>query len=236
MSSIVMARLLPNGPAVFIFWWSVARSRVLLAAQAIQPLTKAMETRLHLTPDQVTAAEASGCTFVAAAEEQVQRLTMQRRVFWIDDRPVLVRRGSAPFETQGTLLALIADHLAAAPKRGADLPTSSSESAPWQDEPQPSPPSTSPDVVQAKPRTPGGPPARGRRRRKAVPNSEPPLSAATEAMTDDVPGTVEDEMLADVAAVQDSGRGARVISRHRAGQRHPPRWMAAGKARRDRLK
>lgn len=64
---------------------------------------------MELSPDQVRAAQAAGCTFYPATPDQVSRLTMQRRIFLIDGRPHVARRhGSGIYETQGTLTPLIA--------------------------------------------------------------------------------------------------------------------------------
>jgi hypothetical protein len=64
---------------------------------------------MELSPDQVRAARAAGCTFIAATADQVARLTMQRRIFMIDGVAHLVRRAASGFyETQGTLAPLIA--------------------------------------------------------------------------------------------------------------------------------
>ena len=63
---------------------------------------------LELTPDQLRAARACGCVFLPATDEQVGRLSMQRRVFRIDGRPfVATRDGGGLFETHATLLPLI---------------------------------------------------------------------------------------------------------------------------------
>jgi len=66
---------------------------------------------LELTPVQRAAAEAGGCVFRPATDEQVGRLSMQRRVFRIDGRPfVATRDGGGFFETHATLLPLIGGH------------------------------------------------------------------------------------------------------------------------------
>ena len=66
---------------------------------------------LELTPDQLAAARACGCVFLPATDEQVGRLSMQRRVFRIDGRPfVATRDGGGFFETHGTLSLLIEGH------------------------------------------------------------------------------------------------------------------------------
>ena len=63
---------------------------------------------MDLTPEQVEAAKACGCVFLPATDEQVGRLSMQRRVFRIDGRPfVATRDGGGFFETHATLLPLV---------------------------------------------------------------------------------------------------------------------------------
>ncbi len=63
---------------------------------------------MDLTREQFEAAKACGCVFLPATDEQVGRLSMQRRVFRIDGRPfVATRDGGGFFETHGTLAALI---------------------------------------------------------------------------------------------------------------------------------
>ena len=66
---------------------------------------------MELTPNQRAAAEACGCVFLPATDEQVKRLSMQRRVFRIDGDPfVATRDGGGFFETHGTLVALVEGH------------------------------------------------------------------------------------------------------------------------------
>jgi hypothetical protein len=62
---------------------------------------------LVLNAEQVAAAVASGCVFEPASPAAVQRLAMQRKVFYIDGQAVLAGRGDGLFETVGTLLQLI---------------------------------------------------------------------------------------------------------------------------------
>jgi hypothetical protein len=84
---------------------------------------------LELTPDQRAAAEACGCVFLPATDEQVGRLSMQRRVFRIDGRPfVATRDGGGFFETHGTLLPLIAGQ-APGRERGAEETAREAEAA-----------------------------------------------------------------------------------------------------------
>ena len=78
---------------------------------------------MELTPDQCAAAEACGCVFLPATDEQVGRLSMQRRVFRIGGRPfVATRDGGGFFETHATLLPLIGG-------RGRDRERGSGETA-----------------------------------------------------------------------------------------------------------
>jgi hypothetical protein len=65
---------------------------------------------LHLTPEQVAAARALGCSFQPATQADIARLTVQRRVFHIDGEPVLATRDGF-LETAGTLAVLIAEGL-----------------------------------------------------------------------------------------------------------------------------
>jgi hypothetical protein len=75
---------------------------------------------LELTPDQRAAAEACGFVFLPATDEQVGRLSMQRRVFRIDGEPfVATRDGSGLFETYGTLFALV-ERQAPSRERGSE--------------------------------------------------------------------------------------------------------------------
>ena len=75
---------------------------------------------MALTQEQVEAAEARGCAFLPATDEQVGRLSMQRRVFRIEGRPfVATRDGGGFFETYATLLPLIGGQ-APGRKRGSE--------------------------------------------------------------------------------------------------------------------
>ncbi|NKC29981.1 hypothetical protein [Falsiroseomonas selenitidurans] len=63
---------------------------------------------MDLSPDQVRAARAAGCTFLPATDDQVARLTMQRRIFRIDGVAHLAQRADSGFyETHGTLTPLL---------------------------------------------------------------------------------------------------------------------------------
>ena len=66
---------------------------------------------MELTSDQRTAAEACGCVFLPATDEQVGRLSMQRRVFRIGGQPFMATRdGGGFFETHATLARLLEAH------------------------------------------------------------------------------------------------------------------------------
>jgi len=62
---------------------------------------------LHLSPEEIAAAEACGVSFLPASSAQVQRLAMQRKVFYRAGVPTLATRGDGLFETVGTLQQLI---------------------------------------------------------------------------------------------------------------------------------
>ncbi|TDH57859.1 hypothetical protein E2C06_35685 [Dankookia rubra] len=62
---------------------------------------------MHLSPEDIAAAEACGISFLPASDAQVQRLAMQRKVFYRAGAPILATRGDGLFETAGTLLQLI---------------------------------------------------------------------------------------------------------------------------------
>jgi hypothetical protein len=68
---------------------------------------------MHLSPDQVAAAVFVGVGFPRASPDQVQRLSMQRKVFRIGGEAVLATRDGSFFETAATLERLIAKELGA---------------------------------------------------------------------------------------------------------------------------
>ncbi len=74
---------------------------------------------MRLSYDQIAAARACGIEFRPASPAQVQRLSMQRKVFEIDGRSHLATRDGGFFETAGTLERLIAGELDA--QQQADL-------------------------------------------------------------------------------------------------------------------
>ncbi|MCQ4159688.1 hypothetical protein NON00_07085 [Roseomonas sp. GC11] len=71
---------------------------------------------MNLTRDQYRAALAQGRRFLPAEPAQVSRLTMQRRIFWMDGKPWLAQREDGFLETAATLEKLLEDAPAAAPE------------------------------------------------------------------------------------------------------------------------
>ena len=63
------------------------------------------------------AAKACGIAFTPASPDQIQRLSMQRKIFWIDGQPHLASRDGSFFETAATLERSIADRLEAQQER-----------------------------------------------------------------------------------------------------------------------
>jgi hypothetical protein len=85
---------------------------------------------MELTPDQIAAARASGCTFLPASDEQVARLTMQRRIFLIDGRPhVATRNDGAVKETHGAIAMLLAGQAPAADETTQEALAADAEAA-----------------------------------------------------------------------------------------------------------
>ncbi|MDJ0389702.1 hypothetical protein QMO56_16430 [Roseomonas sp. E05] len=110
---------------------------------------------VELTPEQRQAAQARGRHVVAATDEQIATLSMQRRVFWMEGRAFLVVRPDGFLETVATLQALLRQplpersiigpaHPPAAPEeaRPAASPEAAAPSAPA--EPEPAAPDTAP--------------------------------------------------------------------------------------------
>ena len=99
---------------------------------------------MRLSHDKVAAARACGIEFTPASPAQVQRLSMQRRVFEIDGRPHLATRDGGFLETAGTLERLIAGEVEA--QQQADL-------AAWEagGTAEPSPPAAAPAQAAPEP-------------------------------------------------------------------------------------
>jgi len=63
---------------------------------------------VELSQEQFNAAGACGCTFIPVPEAQVPRLSMQRRIFMLDGKPLMATRdGGGFYETHATLAVLI---------------------------------------------------------------------------------------------------------------------------------
>jgi hypothetical protein len=85
---------------------------------------------MELTQDQVRAALAAGRIVRPATEEQVGRLTMQRRIFTVDGRAHVVARGEGGFlETHGTLAPVLDDPGGFAPVRVETVQEAAAEDA-----------------------------------------------------------------------------------------------------------
>ncbi len=198
---------------------------------------------MELTPGQLRAARARGCVLTPATDDQVRRLSMQRRIFQVDGLPFVAARDGF-FETHGTLAALIEKHRpGATTDRGAEADVApTQDAAPNPAQVEPSDPEASaiapraPEAVKAQRHDTDPPPANPRRAR--APRPKPPSASTDAAPTDtaaDKPTEVQ-EVLTAVEATRSNGPKARVAGRRRAGQPPTPRWMTAGKMRRGRLK
>ncbi len=175
-----------------------------------RPLGKT--TTVHLTRDQFRIAETLGCSFQPAAAEQIARLSMQRRVFWLDNQAYLALRGDGFYETAATLSRLLQEAEAARPARPAFV---AAPPAPPVEEPAPSeeptpaaaaaPPETQPE---AEPEAPAAPAAKApQRRRKAVaappepePEPEPEAAPAVPVAGDILEATSGEDLPAEAAA------------------------------------
>jgi hypothetical protein len=197
---------------------------------------------LVLTAEQVAAAVASGCVFEPASPAAVQRLAMQRKVFYIDGQAVLAGRGDGLFETVGTLMQLIDQGRQVLAYQGVPVAAPPAE-APQEEQPtQPEPaaaeavapgdaavedaPAAIPLVMQE---TPAEAPAaahprKARRRTPPAPTSE---LLVGEEPTEAAPLAPDATIALDLAAAQ-----AQMPAR-RPG-RAKPRWVTAGAERRGR--
>ncbi len=198
---------------------------------------------MELTPGQLRAARARGCVLTPATDDQVRRLSMQRRIFQVDGLPFVAARDGF-FETHGTLAALIEKRRpGATADRGAGADAAPTQAAaPTRAQAAPSGPEASaiaPGAPQAVEERRHGTDALSAKPRKArAPRPKPPPASTVAARTDEaaVPPSEAAEVLAAVEATQGGGPKARVVGRRRAGQPAPPRWTVAGKMRRGRLK
>jgi uncharacterized membrane protein len=204
---------------------------------------------LNLTPDQQQAACACGITFVPATVSQVQRLTMQRRVFRIDGQPVMAMRKGGFWETYGTLTRLIKEYEQDRRQPSAEVPVAPPEAAlaPLSDPALPRAATTVADPVAAEPaQHQEVAKVKPRRRRAVRAGAEPEQEASRTEVSNETPGPTDAASAEElpptsrIEAVTTSnvadGKPVRAVRRLRIRQPKPPRWTTAGKARRGRLK
>ena len=202
---------------------------------------------MELTREQRAAAEACGCALVPATEEQVRRLTMQRRVFRLDGEPVLATRDGGYFETHGTLATLIERRAAVPVGRGAamDGPRPHQGAVASGAEPSaasgPGPAQASPTGVDLRTSTAGPSPAPEHPPQEPVAEAAEPgaprdSAAVSAADAGEEVATPVDETGAEGDGAPTRLRAARAPRQRRAGQPKTPRWVTAGKERRGRLK
>lgn len=182
---------------------------------------------MKLTPQQIAAAKARGFTIFPATRDQVERMTMQRRVFLVDDRPHVVSRDGLYFETHATLAPVLKDVPAEAPPPArAPVPEPAHQPMP-EPMPEPAVADAAPEVPSAEmpdePAEADGPARRRAPRRRAVrteapaePSPELPLPEPTRPDDPENP-------------IRRRGGG-----RRRTGQQEPQRWQVAGALRRGR--
>lgn len=197
---------------------------------------------MHLSPEDIAAAEACGVSFLPASHAQVQRFAMQRKVFYRAGAPILATRGDGLFETAGTLQQLIAEGRqqqrdlsqwlqAAEPEA---LPKAASEEA-VSAEQDPVPVSLEAEVAAPPPKRP-----RQKRRRPelmdpdlAAPESVVEETVAAEAVLEgDLAGTVLLPSLPHTLG-RTALRVPAAVSQT-PGQDRGKRWLMAGAARRGR--
>ncbi len=168
---------------------------------------------MELTHDQIAAARAVGFAFSPANDEQIRRLTMQRRIFHIDGKPHLASANGTYFETHSTLLAMLDEQISGGTEARAMAEASQLPAAP-----------TEPLTAAA----------------IETPNN---ASMATGSQPDPAPATMEPADAINVVGSEPPGEAVAahephrsMLQRRRATEPKLPRWMTAGKARRGRLK
>jgi hypothetical protein len=181
--------------------------------------------RLQLSPEQIAAAEACGVTFQPATPAQVQRLAMQRKVFYADGRPILATRGDGFYETVGTLQRVIEEGLLQQQDLAAWHSSAAPEPPPAKAEEDSLPP-TEPVPTETGHNTTAEPAARPKRLRRN-------LSAVTATSL----WLTEDEENAPMAAPEPSRMPyVETPARNTPAQPQRPgrRWVVAGATRRGR--
>lgn len=144
---------------------------------------------MNLKPHEIALAETCGVLFQPATQAQVQRLSMQRKIFYADGQALVATRGDGLYETVGTLQRLINEaerqqkDLLAWQDSVGEAPAPAAGSVPEETPPLPElaseadPAATVPPEVATK--------RRGRRR--AAPRAEPPAAPAAELPDSTVP-------------------------------------------------
>lgn len=162
------------------------------------------------------AAEACGISFLPASEAHIQRLAMQRKIFYRDGAPILATRGDGFFETVGTLQRLI--------EEGRQQQHDVTQ---WMRTAEPA-------AAAAEPPPSATEPASHKRQRRKRPAASPRLAEAAgqapEALSEPLPTVPEPVPVplprtADRAAPQAAGMPA---------QERGKRWLVAGAERRGR--
>jgi hypothetical protein len=199
---------------------------------------------LDLTPEQASLARACGFAFFPATAVQVQRLTMQKRIFRLDGQPFLATRDGTYWETHGTLMRLIEEQERSGPQSVVEAPEeiphpreipedarASAAGVPEiTDVPRPDadPPATNTQVVSEIPttrrRSAGGSPTR--RPSDEIPadgDVDAPLPAAASIVVAD---STEVPVEAEAAAPEE--RDAPAARQRRARKPKPPRSVTAG--------
>lgn len=218
---------------------------------------------MKLTPQQVAAAKARGFVMFPATQGQIDRMTMQRRVFDVDGRPHVVSRDGLYFETHATLAPVIADAESfvvapnaprvtaeAAPEAPAvarpSLPVAPAEAAPPALVAAAEPPLAADAAAEAGDPAEDAPRRAPRRRLAAKPEAEGEVRKPARRRTmveraeelfspppEPEPGHVATAHTLSLP-VDDSAQGTEAAARRRQRVADAPRWQVAGAMRRGR--
>lgn len=214
---------------------------------------------MELKFEQVSAATACGCGLAPATEDQVGRLSMQRRVFTVDGKPFVVARNGF-FETHGSHEALIANRRPdATSDRGDDAgeapvlnsaPSLGPEASPSEVAPAApvtvtahvvEPPSCAPEMAPPEQKLPRRVASKRRSGKTTVAASAEPAVEAPQGLAETEPADAPPPEASATSAVgamhedtNEPAAVARTSVRPRSGQPSPPRWKIAGKLRRGR--
>ena len=207
---------------------------------------------MELTQHQYRAARACGFAFFPANEAQVQRLTMQKRIFRLEGHALLATRDGAYWETHGTLMRVMEEQVRSgvlmeiAVSDGTPPPQSTSTDSALPTAEVPAHATVQQDSVSiAAVDAPKGSGTRTTRKRAArAPQTEQQQngraagSGAAPLETDikilEPPNAAEEPEPAAETPAGDSAMPARRQPRTRGPK--VPRWVTAGRERRGRLK